>query len=82
MLLLDEISNSDDRDTEVLMQDIMSKEIGACTTVAVAHRLKLMTGFVDRLVVLDYEIIVVEGALQELLAMADGAFCSLHQTGR
>ncbi|KAF9693105.1 hypothetical protein EKO04_008679 [Ascochyta lentis] len=82
LLLLDEISSSVDRDTEVLMQNIISREFATYTIVAVAHRLGLMADFVNRIVVLEKGLIVEEGAPKELLAITDGAFRRLYQAGR
>ncbi|KAJ8114351.1 hypothetical protein OPT61_g3746 [Boeremia exigua] len=82
VLLLDEISSSVDSDTEVLMHDIVSKEFAAYTIVAVAHRLRLMIDFVDRVVVLDRGSVVEQGAPRDLLEVADSAFRRLYQAGQ
>ncbi|UPX10075.1 uncharacterized protein EKO05_0000747 [Ascochyta rabiei] len=82
LLLLDEISSSVDQETEMLMQNIISREFAAYTIVAVAHRLKLMVDFVDRIVVLEKGTIIEEGASKELLAVTDGAFRKLYGAGQ
>ncbi|KAF3042348.1 hypothetical protein E8E12_004191 [Didymella heteroderae] len=79
VLLLDEISSSVDHDTEVLMHEIISREFEAYSIVAVAHRLELMVGFVDRVVVLDKGCVVEEGRPRELLEVEGGRFWKLYR---
>ncbi|KAJ4993969.1 Canalicular multispecific organic anion transporter 1-like protein 2 [Stagonosporopsis vannaccii] len=81
VLLLDEISSSVDRDTELLMHGVISREFAAYTIVAVAHRLELMVDFVDQVVVLDRGSVIEQGAPRDLLAAADGAFSRLYRAG-
>lgn len=82
VLLLDEISSSVDHETERQMNGLISKEFGAYTVVAVAHRLELMVDFVDRVVVLDRGSVIEQGAPRDLLAAADGPFWRLYRAGR
>lgn len=52
ILLLDEVSSSVDRETELAMQKIIKDEFRAYTVIAVSHRLDMIMDF-DRVVVLD-----------------------------
>jgi ABC-type multidrug transport system fused ATPase/permease subunit len=52
ILLLDEVSSSVDRETERLMQDVISSDFKNYTVVAVSHRLDMVMDF-DRVVVMD-----------------------------
>jgi ABC-type multidrug transport system fused ATPase/permease subunit len=52
ILLLDEVSSSVDRSTEQVMQEIIRKDFGNYTVIAVSHRLDAIMDF-DRVVVMD-----------------------------
>lgn len=82
LLLLDEISSSVDRETEILMQDIINEEFAAYAIVAVAHRLSSLVDFVNRVIVLDHGRIIEQGKPQDLLAAHGGVFRELYQAGQ
>jgi ATP-binding cassette subfamily C (CFTR/MRP) protein 1 len=61
---------------------VIKNEFGAYTVVAVAHRLRLMVDFVDRVVVLDQGRVVEEGRGSELLEKEEGWFRRLYLAGQ
>ncbi|KFY37136.1 hypothetical protein V494_04888 [Pseudogymnoascus sp. VKM F-4513 (FW-928)] len=52
ILILDEATSSMDVEMEALMKDILTKEFGNCTVLAVAHRMDMIAGF-DRILVME-----------------------------
>jgi ATP-binding cassette subfamily C (CFTR/MRP) protein 1 len=52
ILILDEATSSMDVEMEGLMKDILTKEFGNCTVLAVAHRMDMIAGF-DQILVMD-----------------------------
>jgi ABC-type multidrug transport system fused ATPase/permease subunit len=65
VLLLDEISSSVDKDTDVLMQGLIRTEFSNWTILAVAHRLETIADF-DKIVVMDAGRVVDFGKLGEV----------------
>ena len=65
ILLLDEVSSSVDRETERVMGEVIEREFGSYTVVAVSHRLDMIMDF-DRVVVMDAGEVVEEGRPREL----------------
>jgi ATP-binding cassette subfamily C (CFTR/MRP) protein 1 len=52
ILILDEATSSMDMEMEGLMKDILTKEFGDCTVLAVAHQMDMIAGF-DKILVMD-----------------------------
>lgn len=67
VLILDEATANIDTDTEILIQDALSKLMEGRTTIIVAHRLSTIRG-VDDIIVMHRGEVVEEGSHQELLA--------------
>ena len=66
ILILDEATSSIDTETELLIQDALSKLIKDRTTIAVAHRLSTIQNS-DKIIVLSKGVIEEIGSHQELL---------------
>jgi ABC-type multidrug transport system fused ATPase/permease subunit len=67
ILLLDEVTSSMDTESELLIQQIISKEFADTTVICVAHRLQAIMNF-DRIVIMDNGRIVETGSPQDLLS--------------
>jgi ABC-type multidrug transport system fused ATPase/permease subunit len=76
LLLLDEVSSSVDRETERVIQDIITTEFANYTVIAVSHRLEMVMDF-DRVVVMDAGEIVEVGKPRMLAEEADTRFGAL-----
>ncbi|KAJ4299500.1 hypothetical protein N0V90_004745 [Kalmusia sp. IMI 367209] len=81
LLLLDEISSAVDRETEVMMLDIIKREFAGYTIVVVAHRLQMLLNFADKIVVMDQGSVVEIGTPQDLLAEPNSNFGRLYSLG-
>ncbi|KAI1803292.1 putative ABC multidrug transporter [Daldinia bambusicola] len=73
ILLLDEVSSSVDRDTELLMQEIISNEFSEYTIVAVIHHLDIIMHY-ERVVVMDKGEIVEVGVPADLIEVEGTRF--------
>jgi len=76
ILVIDEVSSKVDRETEILMMQVLMQEFAAYTVIAVAHRLETIRDF-DKVVVMESGGIVEDGHPDELLRKADGRFRSM-----
>lgn len=81
ILLLDEVSSSVDVETERRMQEIIKKEFGSYTVIAVSHRLDMIMDF-DRVLVMDTGEIVETGNPSELAEAAQSRFGDLVRAMR
>lgn len=77
LLVLDEATSSVDTETEILIQDALSKVLRGRTSIIIAHRLSTIQN-VDRIVVMHKGRIVEEGTHRELLARG-GIYTKLYQ---
>ncbi|KAL1604927.1 hypothetical protein SLS60_004468 [Paraconiothyrium brasiliense] len=80
ILLLDEVSSSVDRQTEIVMQEIIEREFTNYTVIAVSHRLDMIMGF-DRVIVMDKGDIVEMGKPVELSTTRGSKFGDLVRAG-
>ncbi len=76
ILILDEATSDVDTETEVLIQDALSRVMQGRTTFVIAHRLSTIRN-ADQIIVLDKGEIVERGRHEELLAH-DGAYRALY----
>jgi len=76
ILVIDEVSSKVDRETEILMMQVLMQEFAAYTVIAVAHRLETIRDF-DKVVVMESGGFVEDGHPSELLRKADGRFRSM-----
>lgn len=81
LLLLDEVSSSVDVDTDRVMQEIIRREFEGYTVVMVSHRLEVVVGFFDRVVVMEGGEIVECGSPRELLEVEGSRFGELWAVG-
>ena len=77
ILILDEATASIDTETELLIQDALSKLTAGRTSILIAHRLQTIQE-ADRVLVLDDGQVVEVGTHEELLA-ARGLYFTLHE---
>lgn len=77
ILILDEATSNIDTETEMLIQDALSKLIRNRTTIAVAHRLSTIQ-HADKIIVLSKGVIKESGNHQELLAK-EGMYYDLYR---
>jgi len=81
VLILDEATASVDAEADAALQDMVRTELGECTVLAVAHRLKTVA-YYDLVLVLHNGQVVEMGAPRDLLSRKDSAFRALaEQTG-
>jgi ATP-binding cassette subfamily C (CFTR/MRP) protein 1 len=80
VLLLDEVSSSVDVDTDRAMQRIIMREFEGYTIVMVSHRLDMVMGF-DQVVVMDAGSVVEAGPPRELVEREGGRFRELWLVG-
>jgi ABC-type multidrug transport system fused ATPase/permease subunit len=77
VLLLDELSAGVDGETERVMQEVVAKEFGEYTVLAVSHRLGLVAGFYDEVVVMDEGRAVERGDPRALMLERESPFAQL-----
>ena len=77
LLVLDEATSSVDTETEILIQDALSKVLRGRTSIIIAHRLSTIQN-VDRIIVMHKGRIVEEGNHRELLTRG-GIYTKLYQ---
>lgn len=77
LLVLDEATSSVDTETEILIQDALSKVLRGRTSIIIAHRLSTIQN-VDRIIVMHKGRIVEEGRHRDLLARG-GIYTKLYQ---
>lgn len=77
LLVLDEATSSVDTETEILIQDALSKVLRGRTSIVIAHRLSTIQN-VDRIIVMHKGRIVEEGTHRDLLARG-GIYMKLYQ---
>lgn len=77
LLVLDEATSSVDTETEILIQDALSKVLRGRTSIIIAHRLSTIQN-VDRIIVMHKGRIVEEGTHRDLLARG-GIYTKLYQ---
>jgi ABC-type multidrug transport system fused ATPase/permease subunit len=80
ILLLDEVSSSVDRETEIIIQEIIKSEFTRYTVISVSHRLDMIMDF-DRVIVMDTGDIVEMGNPVELVAQDASRFGDLVKAG-
>ncbi|KAJ4355481.1 uncharacterized protein N0V89_003497 [Didymosphaeria variabile] len=80
ILLLDEVSSNVDRQTEIVMQEIIKREFTDYTVIAVSHRLDMIMDF-DRVIVMDKGEIVEIGRPIELSSQRGSKFGDLVRAG-
>ncbi|KAF3061054.1 Multidrug resistance-associated protein 1 [Daldinia childiae] len=80
VLLLDEVSSSVDRETEKVMQKVISVEFKEYTVIAVSHHLDMIMDY-DRVVVMDKGEIVEVGNPAQLVKQAGTRFGELWNVG-
>lgn len=80
VLLMDEVSSSVDRETEVCMQEVIKSEFSKYTVVAITHRLDMVFDF-DRVIVMDGGEIVETGNPKVLSADSNTRFGKLCKVG-
>lgn len=79
ILVLDEATASLDSESEVVLQEAVSKVAEGRTLLVIAHRLSTVQQM-DSIVVLDDGVLVEKGRHEELLAR-NGRYASLHRSG-
>jgi ATP-binding cassette subfamily B multidrug efflux pump len=77
LLVLDEATSSVDTETEILIQDALSKVLRGRTSIIIAHRLSTIQN-VDRIIVMHKGRIVEEGRHRDLLTRG-GIYTKLYQ---
>ncbi|KAH6692586.1 canalicular multispecific organic anion transporter 1, partial [Plectosphaerella plurivora] len=77
VLLLDELSAGVDRETERRMQEVVGQELGGYTVLAVSHRLGLVAGKYDEVIVMDEGRVVERGDPECLMMEEDSHFARL-----
>ncbi|KAI1651140.1 putative ABC multidrug transporter [Daldinia loculata] len=80
VLLLDEVSSSVDRETEKVMQKVISVEFKEYTVIAVSHHLDMVMDY-DRVVIMDKGEIVEVGNPAQLVKQAGTRFGELWNVG-
>lgn len=81
ILLLDEVSSSVDRETEIVIQKVIESEFSKYTVIAVSHRLDMIMDF-DRVIVMDKGNIIEIGKPIELAAKEESRFGDLVWAGK
>jgi ABC-type multidrug transport system fused ATPase/permease subunit len=81
ILLLDEVSSSVDRATEMVMEEVIRVEFTRFTVVAVSHRLEMIMAF-DRVIVMESGSIVEDGVPLLLAREAGSKFGQLIRAER
>ena len=77
ILVLDEATSSVDTETEILIQNAISKLMQGRTAIVIAHRLSTIQN-ADKIIVLDHGEIKESGTHQELLRIEDGYYRKLY----
>jgi ATP-binding cassette subfamily B multidrug efflux pump len=77
ILVLDEATSSIDTETEILIQNAISKLMQGRTAIVIAHRLSTIQN-ADKIIVLDHGEIKESGTHQELLRIEDGYYRKLY----
>ena len=77
ILVLDEATSSVDTETEILIQNAISKLMQGRTAIVIAHRLSTIQN-ADKIIVLDHGEIKESGTHQELLRIDDGYYRKLY----
>jgi ATP-binding cassette subfamily B multidrug efflux pump len=77
ILVLDEATSSVDTETEILIQNAISKLMQGRTAIVIAHRLSTIQN-ADKIIVLDHGEIMESGTHQELLRIEDGYYRKLY----
>jgi ATP-binding cassette subfamily B multidrug efflux pump len=77
ILVLDEATSSVDTETEILIQNAISKLMQGRTAIVIAHRLSTIQN-ADKILVLDHGEIMESGTHQELLRIEDGYYRKLY----
>ena len=81
IVLMDEFTSSMDGETEILVRDIVGRELGDRTVVEVLHRLEHILDF-DLVIVMDGGRVAEVGHPEELLQNEDGLLRGLYQSMR
>jgi len=81
VVLMDEFTSSMDHETEVLVREIVARDLRGRTVVEVLHRLEHILDF-DMVVVLDQGRVVEAGHPEELLQNEEGVLRDLYQSMR
>jgi ATP-binding cassette subfamily B multidrug efflux pump len=77
ILVLDEATSSVDTETEILIQNAISKLMQGRTAIVIAHRLSTIQN-ADKIIVLDHGEIMESGTHQELLRIDNGYYRKLY----
>lgn len=77
ILVLDEATSSVDTETEILIQNAITKLMQGRTAIVIAHRLSTIQN-ADKIIVLDHGEIKESGTHQELLRIEDGYYRKLY----
>jgi ATP-binding cassette subfamily B multidrug efflux pump len=77
ILVLDEATSSVDTETEILIQNAISKLMHGRTAIVIAHRLSTIQN-ADKIIVLDHGEIKEEGTHQQLLKIENGYYRKLY----
>lgn len=77
ILVLDEATSSVDTETEVLIQNAITKLMQGRTAIVIAHRLSTIQN-ADKIIVLDHGEIMESGTHQELLRIENGYYRKLY----
>lgn len=81
IVLMDEFTSSMDNETEMLVREIVARELKGKTVIEVLHRLEHILDF-DLVVVMDQGRVVEAGHPEELLQNEDGLLRDLYQSMR